>query len=223
MTIDEMHIEITQGVQRLASHIDYDLQQEEIDLHLNHVIREFVLSHFTFTSNGFEFNHKATQDIQSLIKEETINGLINPPVENIKEFKTRIISYPIDYYLPISLLVDIVYTLNNREITDKVFCKRVKQDSIYRMLDDPFNTTSIEEPLFTIANKKFHIYTNNTFDINNVYLTYIKEPAKVSITHQVDCDLYITAHETIVDQTIKRILSIKDRFGPEGKFQELST
>ena len=34
------------------------------------------------------------------------------------------------------------------------------------MLDDPFNTTSIEEPLFTIANKKFHIYTNNTFDIN---------------------------------------------------------
>ena len=42
MTIDEMHIEITQGVQRLASHIDYDLQQEDIDLHLNHVIREFV-------------------------------------------------------------------------------------------------------------------------------------------------------------------------------------
>jgi hypothetical protein len=69
MNIDQMHIEITQGVQRLASHIDYDLQKEEIDLHLNHVIKNFVLSHFTFSENkGFEI-------IKLLAKKNTKNDI----------------------------------------------------------------------------------------------------------------------------------------------------
>ena len=144
MNIDQMHIEITQGVQRLASHIDYDLQKEEIDLHLNHVIKNFVLSHFTFSENkGFEINHKSTQDIQTLIIETEVS-----PDEldfvSVSPFKYQKFSYPEGaenkYYLPISISCEITIGEGETAITSVIKCDREKQDNIYRLLDDQFNT-----------------------------------------------------------------------------------
>ena len=305
--VEDLHIAIQQGIQKIASHIDYDMLSEEIDIELNHVIKEFVLSHFQFTVNGFELTNKSTNDIQPLLKKVALSSYIDtlPLVDSVD---IDSIDLPNDYLLHISftattgatfivvpfgstkqatvdsgnLLIpgttnlglnpgdkvtvrDDANTLTEYTI-DSIFygnvdhptsttivltssvtqtgnlivyhgydgikqkrdtiggslksCKRIHQDKILRILEDPFNRPTVSDPIYTIGTDKLSVFTNG-FACSDGILTYVKTPTTVSLTGDIDCDLHISAKETIIDLTIKRILSINERFGTQGKYQEL--
>jgi len=104
-------------------------------------------------------------------------------------------------------------------VLNKKSSKFVQQDDIFTMLKDPFNTTTLENPLYTIRDNKLDLYTNDIFIIEEVKLTYIRKPAEISLSLQVSCELPEHSHREIVDMAVSSILeSIAD---PRYKTHEI--
>ena len=86
------------------------------------------------------------------------------------------------------------------------FNKFVQQDDIFKLLDDPFNTTKYTSPLTTIRGEYIDIYTSAIFIIDKVKITYIRKPRRISLPLGVNCELPEHTHQEIVDMTVSSIL-----------------
>ena len=96
---------------------------------------------------------------------------------------------------------------NLDQMTIGVYAAKFSQhDDIYKMLGDPFNKTNHKAPLYTITDNKLELYSNDIFIISNVKMLYIRKPATVSLSLQVNCDLPDNVHQEIVDMTVATIL-----------------
>ena len=87
-------------------------------------------------------------------------------------------------------------------------CTFAQHDDIFTLLQDPFNTTTHKKPLYTIIGDNLDIYTDNTFVVPSVKVTYLRYPAvvdTVAVT-PVDCDLPLHTHQEIVDMTVNSLL-----------------
>jgi hypothetical protein len=91
----------------------------------------------------------------------------------------------------------------NRRTT---FNKFVQHDDIYKLLDDPFNTTKPSAPLTTMQGDYIDIYTSDIFIIDKVKITYIRKPKQISLSLGINCELPIHTHQEIVDRTVGSIL-----------------
>jgi hypothetical protein len=95
----------------------------------------------------------------------------------------------------------------------------IQHDDIFALLPDPFNTTAYTDPLTTMRDKYLDIYTDTTFIIDKVNITYIREPAEISLPLLQSCELPEHTHQEIVDMAISSILEgISD---PRYKTQQL--
>jgi len=90
-----------------------------------------------------------------------------------------------------------------REFT---FNKFIQQDDIFKLLDDPFNTTKHTSPLTTIRGEYIDIYTSDIFIIDKVKITYIRKPKQISLSLGISCELPEHTHQEIVDRTVSSIL-----------------
>jgi|21_taG_2_1085346.scaffolds.fasta_scaffold05121_4 hypothetical protein len=86
------------------------------------------------------------------------------------------------------------------------FNKFVQQDDIFKLLDDPFNTTKHTSPLTTIRGNYIDIYTSDIFIIDKVKITYIRKPKEISLTLDKSCELPVHTHQEIVAMAISSIL-----------------
>ena len=88
--------------------------------------------------------------------------------------------------------------------------KYVQLDDIYTLLEDPFNSTKHTKPLMTIRHNYLDLYTDDTFVVRKVKITYIKKPKTVihdnATNGPVSCDLPLHTHEEIVSMTVNSIL-----------------
>jgi hypothetical protein len=96
----------------------------------------------------------------------------------------------------------------DQEYTQMVGVNEFSQhDDIYTILQDPFNKTTYKSPLFTMKENYIEIYTDDTFIVDALKLTYLKRPAEVDgSTNNIDCDLPAHTHQEIVDMTVATIL-----------------
>ena len=109
---------------------------------------------------------------------------------------------------------DLVYdvngalTLNAQKSTTSSRCTFAQHDDIFTLLNDPFNTTTYKKPLYTIIGNNLDIYTDNTFVVPSVKITYLRYPAVVDsvAAPTVDCDLPLHTHQEIVNMTINSLL-----------------
>ena len=83
--------------------------------------------------------------------------------------------------------------------------KVVQFDDVYVMTQDPFNKTKYSSPLATMRGKRIDLYTDETFIVDSVRLTYIREPQIVQAPN-TDCDLPVHTHEEIVKMAVSSIL-----------------
>lgn len=83
--------------------------------------------------------------------------------------------------------------------------KVVQFDDVYVMTQDPFNKTKYSSPLATMRGKRIDLYTDETFIVDSVRLTYIREPQIVQAP-TTDCDLPVHTHEEIVKMAVSSIL-----------------
>ena len=86
------------------------------------------------------------------------------------------------------------------------FNKFIQQDDIFKLLDDPFNTTKHTSPLTTMRGDYIDVYTSDIFIIDKVKITYIRKPKEISLSLDVSCELPMHAHREIVDMAISSIL-----------------
>jgi len=84
--------------------------------------------------------------------------------------------------------------------------KFIQQDDIFKLLDDPFNTTKHTAPLTTVRGDYIDIYTNDIFIIDKVKITYIRKPKEISLSLGISCELPTHTHQEIVDRTVSSIL-----------------
>jgi len=81
VTIQEMHIAINLGVQKLASFQVDNLLPEEIDHEINMAIRRFINQRYSPASNqkqrGFEQSQKRTDDLRNLLEDYHVAAQIN--------------------------------------------------------------------------------------------------------------------------------------------------
>lgn len=81
-----------------------------------------------------------------------------------------------------------------------------QQDDVYRLLDDPFSTTRHSEPLTTIRNNSVDVYSDATFIVDQIKLTYIRKPSQISLSLSNSCELPDHTHEEIVRMAANSIL-----------------
>mgnify|MGYP003114457332 FL=1 len=94
----------------------------------------------------------------------------------------------------------------NAGILKEVHAVKVVQfDDVYVMTQDPFNKTKYSSPLATMRGNHIDLYTDETFIVDSVRLTYIREPQIVEAPN-VDCDLPVHTHEEIVQLAVSSIL-----------------
>tara|TARA_B110000858_G_scaffold156504_1_gene178921 strand:- start:15102 stop:16037 length:936 start_codon:yes stop_codon:yes gene_type:complete len=122
-----------------------------------------------------------------------------------------------DYRIAGTYLVDasgnLVYDMNGTLTLDEgsksntmSSCKFVQQDDIFELLQDPFNKPKITKPMYTVLDENLDMYTDNSFIVSSVKITYLKHPATVNIMSNTSCDLPIHTHQEIVDMTINSLL-----------------
>ena len=97
-------------------------------------------------------------------------------------------------------------TLNTNKTTTVSGCKFAQHDDIFELLNDPFNKTKHTKPLYTIIDNNIDLYTDNTFVVSDVKITYLRYPAVVNRATGVDCDLPLYTHQEIVDMTVNSLL-----------------
>jgi len=81
-----------------------------------------------------------------------------------------------------------------------------QQDDIFKLLEDPFNTTKHTSPLSTIRGNFIDVYASAIFIIDTVKITYIRNPTLISLSLGVSCELPEHSHQEIVDMTVSSIL-----------------
>tara|TARA_R110002020_G_scaffold165581_2_gene353084 strand:+ start:17207 stop:18358 length:1152 start_codon:yes stop_codon:yes gene_type:complete len=88
----------------------------------------------------------------------------------------------------------------------QVFNKFSQLDDVYRLLEDPFNTTTESSPLTTIRDNYIDIYTSAIFIIDSVKITYIRKPLSISLPLGYNCELPEHTHQEIVAMAVSSIL-----------------
>ena len=83
----------------------------------------------------------------------------------------------------------------------------VQQDDIDTLLRDPFNTTTLQDPLVTMNNKKLIAYESGIFIVRKLFLRYLKQPRRISLSLGLDCELAEHMHSEIVQGAVQILLS----------------
>ena len=235
-----MHLAVQQGVDKINSFQADTLLSEEIDLELNKAISKFVNLKYgknNLYGKGFEESQKRVDDLRVLIKDVDLKLSFRDTT--INEINTYIsLALPTDYRFLLKALAEVTHKSTCKPLTSKEqsqpglladnddtsiqrksSMKFIQQDDILAILSDPFNTTKKERPLITIEHDSIIVYTNDIFIIDSVKLTYIKNPAIVSLSLGVDCELAEQTHQEIIDMAINSILEgISD---PRYKTQQI--
>ena len=92
-------------------------------------------------------------------------------------------------------------------LTDKYSNNLIKYQDISNMLDNSFGTV-VSSPISSMANSEIRVYHENKFEVNRVYLDYIREPISVDWNNSVNSDLPINLHDKVVDITAQFIMGI---------------
>ena len=85
--------------------------------------------------------------------------------------------------------------------------KMVQHDDVYAMQADPFNKTVSDFPLAFFENGYYYVlYDKNNFVVNEIEMTYIRNPKTVSYYGDISCDLPEQTHQEIISLTAQYFL-----------------
>jgi hypothetical protein len=121
VTVEEMHIAINQGVQKIASFQADTLLPEEIDLELNFAVRRFINQKYNSQGNkykrGFEQSQKRLDDLRNLVEDFTGYtgsymgiGYTSRNQGNIHIYRYK---FPTDYMYLVNVLSEVTFTCKN--------------------------------------------------------------------------------------------------------------
>lgn len=78
-------------------------------------------------------------------------------------------------------------------------------DKIADRLGVAFYDTSPEEPLSELGGQLLYVYTDKTFIVSKVLVSYVRKPRKINLSLGQDCDLPEEFHDLICDMTVEYV------------------
>lgn len=214
MTVQEMHYDFKMKLNKIDSEQYRNLRVPEIDWLLNEAQEFFIKSvAFPRVPNylGFETSQRTIDDIRTIVVEnkQLEKDLIN------SEDRQKVFILPTDYMFYISAKVTV----------SKAQCGLKEVRLLIKQHDDEFEESPFDNSSFewgdinaTFDSKGLRVYSDGTFDVENVKLNYIKEPAYIhnasdfkpegqykslktglNLTGRQNCELPNQTHREIVD------------------------
>ncbi len=124
MTVEEMHIAVNLGVQKIASFQADNLLQEEIDYELNTAVRRLISQRYNMLGNkyrrGFEQSQKRLDDLRHLVEDYTTQnssymgvGYTSRTNGNIDIYRFK---FPNDYMFLVNVLSEVTYNCRKEEV-----------------------------------------------------------------------------------------------------------
>ena len=211
MTIQEMHVAIDLGLQKVSSYQFDNFLPEEIDFFINKMTDRFVKDVFSkwgdYKQLGFEAIQKRLDDIRVLITkaESTFDN------ESFEDSA----SLPLDYYFAVNLRAEFhekncgKNQATTNDSTRKDVVRIVEQDQLYKLLKNPFASPNNQNtPIAVFEGNEIRIFCNKLSILKSYCLEYIRKPKECSISLCVDIELPVHTHQEIVDLTIKHMLEV---------------
>lgn len=198
MNTQQMQYEF--GIQVNQFDVPLELTSDDIFYWLNKAQERLVKDRFTGKrlNVGFEETFDLIADLQNLIERNRQETTVYAPEYNFDKFFADKVSLPLNY----------LYLINHRCVTydkypqltwilNEATERREPEASarlnikgsyfsqlsdIYKVLDDPFNTTSATGVVTTISGNDIIAYTDKTFVVKEIIIDYIRVPKKLSLS-----------------------------------------
>lgn len=140
--------------------------------------------------SGGVFNWDASSPpVTNLISQDALNNTVATVPPRFEDRSTNLVRVPRDNYTE-----------------DTVLNKFSQQDDIFRLLDDPFNSTTHTSPLTTIRGSFIDIYTNAIFITSSIKITYLRKPQSINLSLGYNCELPDHTHEEVIAMAASSIL-----------------
>ncbi len=242
MTVQEMHYQVLQLIDKAASQARPDLLPNEIDDALNWAVDVVFKKTYRFLferQSGFEYTE---ENFQSLAPLHILSPELQPalPATEIHEglYRVNMIDLglfripPYKHLLTTKIEFDVMY--NNCEYrhirgfqhqTDDKKTVYSESDMSFRQLNYTVGKSNLEGEAYYIDTRDYKGVKQ--YSIQNVYISYIKVPNKICIgtykqlgdesnlnlTPYTECDLDILLHREIVYEASRRLSGeIQDGF-----------
>lgn len=182
-----------------------DLASDDIEYWLNKAQLDLVKEKFNGKNElrkGFEQTPQMVEDLRVLVEKnyEEAASEENTTLDGYKFYQADL---PSDLMFLLSIRANVING-NDQKIKSVRFAT---QDTIYSLLDDPFNKSKKSSPLADINAYQVNVYTPTSgFTIDKVYINYIRTPREVSIENDVDSELPSHLHKEIIQRAVDLFL-----------------
>ena len=196
-----------------------ELDSDDIFYWLNYAQIEWVKGRYNGRNplgGGFEQSQQLIDDLRVLY----VKDVFRDPESNdvvITGYHRDRFTFPDNYFLLISSRSQvalnrhgIAWTGTDVRIASEPFVQTAsfnryaQSDDIFKLLQDPFNTTRAAKPLTTIAGNSLDVYSDDKFLTQQVFLNYLKKPS--DITYDNSCELPEINHTEIVQLAVDLFL-----------------
>ena len=207
MDIDSMHNEFKLLMDKADGGGSPSFLTSEIDRFLNAAIEKFVAKR-AFGNNprrtGFEEDQKRRDDLRNIVNNETLYPGIH--ISTINKPNGVFVTLPRNYRHAINEEA-LVRTLDSIGTEKRVSVKTITHDRYNKIIEDPFNKPE-KNTVYRLDynNDRVELICGEGQVIDNYYLRYLKNPAIVSKTTGVNCDLAKHTHREIVRMAVLEAL-----------------
>jgi hypothetical protein len=175
MTVNEMHIAVNLGVQKIASFQVDNLLPQEIDHELNLAMTRFVKQRYSAMSNrygrGFEQSQKRIDDLRTLVVEHTgitsYQGVVFN--SNYSDIYIDRYTFPLDYLFLVSVRAKVEYECNT---------------NIQSLIDTTETTTDVVKVNLTPPQSGYYITDIYGYDTSG-NLVQLTNSSSNEITHDI--------------------------------------
>lgn len=211
MNVQEMHIGLGIGMDKIASLSHDSLEPQEKDYYLNRAIDEYVKQQYIILRQEEELEEAkfVLENLRTLIVEGNIN-LFDPGFFNMTNSKKGTLPSDYSFYVFSKTIFD-SYSRNNTLMT---------VSSIKQYLDTKSNKPVFRDlPVLIKGNEIGIVYSRDDQDAQFINLTYIKSPRYVNIVGTVSTDLPAHTHRDIVNMAVDFVLEDIKVLRPERQPQ----
>ena len=207
MNIDQMHIGVHLGVQKVAANVLDDYLTEEVDYYLNNAITAFVRQQYTLMKN--EGRSPESQYVNENLR--TIIATTELSNYSVVDYWGNSVAaqLPTDYLYYLNSYTNVGGTIKAHRLLQPKGLKDYIQSKSNRPLFRELPTILENNRIIFVGDARDALLVNGVLNpALSIHLTYIKEPAIVKFTvTKVNCDLPSSTHQIIVDMAVDLILT----------------
>jgi hypothetical protein len=205
MTVGQMHISFTLGLDKVDSLAAPNFIINEIDSFLNESMEEFIEQRAWGTNmkkQGLEETQKRRDDLKDLIREVSITSTGAGSKPN-----SLIFELPQDYRHAISEECVLTHiNCHGEDVLERVGVKPLSADRYSAIMRDPFNRPESIRVYKMDSENGSELISGPAATISEYLLRYIKQPAAIDLNAGVNCELADHTHREIVNMAVAHAL-----------------